>query len=109
MRMPMPSRSKDVGEAKAQVLVVDDEPGITRFLRDALTRHGYAVSVAADGHQALQLIDRHPVDIVVLDLMLPGMDGFEVLEHLASRSEGPQIDTRGRIQHFTSPVGGCAG
>lgn len=75
----------------AQVLVVDDEPGISRFLRQALTRHGYAVLLAADGDEALHLIDRNPVDLVVLDLMLPGLDGFEVLERLSGRHEGPQI------------------
>ena len=92
----------------AQVLVVDDEPDITRFLREALTRHGYTVSVAADGDEALRVIDQNPIDIVVLDLMLPGLDGFEVLQQLAHRDEGPQIvvlsaigDIRCRVRCLT--------
>jgi two-component system response regulator MprA len=64
------------------LLVVDDEPSITSFLRMGLTRAGYAVSVAADGPEALALCDSMHVDLVVLDLMLPGMDGVEVCQRL---------------------------
>jgi two-component system response regulator MprA len=64
------------------ILVVDDEPSITSFLRMGLTRAGYEVSVAADGPEALAICDNGHVDLVVLDLMLPGMGGVEVCQRL---------------------------
>jgi two-component system response regulator MprA len=64
------------------LLVVDDEPAITSFLRMGLAHAGYKVSVAADGQQALAVCDNGPIDLVVLDLMLPGMDGIEVCQRL---------------------------
>ena len=67
---------------RPSILVVDDEAAITSFLRMGLERAGYAVTVAADGPQALAACDTVPVDLVVLDLMLPGMDGVEVCQRL---------------------------
>jgi two-component system response regulator MprA len=67
---------------RPSVLVVDDEPSITSFLRMGLARAGYEVSVAADGPEALAVCDREHVDLVVLDLMLAGMDGVEVCRRL---------------------------
>jgi two-component system response regulator MprA len=64
------------------ILVVDDEPSITSFLRMGLARAGYQVLVAADGPEALGICDRERVDLVVLDLMLPGMNGVEVCQRL---------------------------
>ncbi len=64
------------------ILVVDDEAAITSFLRMGLARAGYEVTVAADGPQALAVCDSGHVDLVVLDLMLPGMDGVEVCQRL---------------------------
>jgi two-component system response regulator ResD len=67
---------------RGSVLVVDDEPTITEVVSAYLQRAGYATSVAGDGPQALaQAAAGHP-DLVVLDLMLPGMDGLEVLRRL---------------------------
>ena len=64
------------------ILVVDDEAAITSFLRMGLAQAGYEVSVAADGPEALAVCDGGHVDLVVLDLMLPGMDGVEVCQRL---------------------------
>ncbi len=64
------------------ILVVDDEPAITSFLRMGLARSGYEVTVAADGPRALAACDTTHIDLVVLDLMLPGMDGVEVCQRL---------------------------
>ena len=64
------------------ILVVDDEAAITSFLRMGLARAGYEVTVAADGPQALAVCDSGHIDLVVLDLMLPGMDGVEVCQRL---------------------------
>ncbi len=66
------------------VLVVDDDEPITAALRRALEYEGLRVSVARDGFTALDLVRRDPPDLVVLDLMLPGMTGIEVCEKLRS-------------------------
>jgi two-component system, OmpR family, KDP operon response regulator KdpE len=64
------------------VLVVDDEPAIRRFLRTSLDAQGYRVSESEDGDEALDAIRRNPPDVVVLDLGLPRLDGFEVIRRL---------------------------
>jgi DNA-binding response OmpR family regulator len=64
------------------VLVVDDEEAIAEAVRARLESEGYRVVVAADGAQALDAAEREPPDLVVLDLMLPGMDGLEVCKRL---------------------------
>jgi two-component system KDP operon response regulator KdpE len=73
-----------------RVLVIDDEPPIRRFLRTSLSAHGYDVLEAEDGKQALDLIRRNAIDLMVLDLGLPGaVDGFAVIEHL--RAAGSSV------------------
>lgn len=69
-----------------RLLVVDDEPPIRRFLRTALVAQGYRIEEADSGEAALEFLRRNPVDLVVLDLGLPGMDGLEVVRRL--RGEG---------------------
>jgi len=64
---------------------VDDEDQLRRVMRDLLERDGYDVIEAADGVEALDQVDRHGPDIIVLDLNLPGLDGYGVLSHLRSR------------------------
>jgi two-component system response regulator ResD len=70
---------------RGSVLVVDDEPTITEVVSRYLNRSGYATRVAGDGPQALELAAAEAPDLVVLDLMLPGMDGLEVLRRLRAR------------------------
>jgi DNA-binding response OmpR family regulator len=69
-----------------RILVVEDEVHVAGFLRDALTEIGYAVAVAAGGADALNKVVEHAPDLVLLDLNLPDMPGFEVLERLRARS-----------------------
>ena len=69
-----------------RLLIVDDEPPIRRFLKTALAAQDYRVDEAADAETALDFLKRNPVDLMVLDLGLPGMDGLEVLRRL--RAEG---------------------
>ncbi len=71
--------------ADVKVLLVDDEDQLRRVMRDLLERDGYVVTEARDGVEALDQIDRHAPDIIVLDLNLPGLDGYGVLAHLRSR------------------------
>jgi len=65
-----------------RVLVVDDEPAIRRFLRTSLAAQNYLVLEAEDGKSALDMLKRNTVDVLVLDLGLPGADGFEIIRGL---------------------------
>src|SRR5262249_20088818 len=64
------------------ILVVDDEPAVTLYLSDALSSHGYRTRTAPSGKDALEEIGREPPDLILLDLMMPGMSGWEVLRQL---------------------------
>ena len=75
----------------ARVLVVDDEPQIRRALRVALGGHGYVVEIAEDGEEALVAIASHVPDVIVLDLMMPGTDGLEVVKQTRQWSNVPII------------------
>lgn len=77
--------------APPRVLVVEDEPALAHGLRDALAYQGYAVEVVGEGRQGLDRARRGGFDVLVLDLMLPGMSGFAVLETL--RAEGNPTPT----------------
>ncbi len=67
---------------KARVLVVDDEEGNRDLLKRRVEREGYTVITAAGGHEALAVLAREPVDLVLLDVMMPDLDGLAVLERL---------------------------
>jgi CheY-like chemotaxis protein len=69
-------------EPELVVLVVDDEPNIRRLIQHHLTRHGYGVELAHDGRQALESLQARRPDLILLDVMMPGMDGFDVLRHI---------------------------
>jgi len=69
---PPPSRDR------TRILVVEDEPGIAGFVRRGLIFEGYAVEVAQDGRAALAILRDRPPDLLVLDVMLPGIDGFDL-------------------------------
>jgi DNA-binding response OmpR family regulator len=73
------------------VLVVDDEPKIVRLARDYLEKNGFRVATAADGPSALAMARREKPDLIVLDLLLPGMDGREVCRVLRAESDVPII------------------
>ena len=76
-------------EPEARLLVVDDEPNIRDLLAASLRFAGFEVVAAADGNEALKLAGEYHPDLVVLDIMLPDMDGFTVLRRL--RSAGPRV------------------
>jgi DNA-binding response OmpR family regulator len=68
--------------SRETILVVDDEPAIIQVVRDRLTREGFVVSSAPTGERALALVSGDAPDLIILDLMLPDLDGFEVLRRL---------------------------
>jgi type II secretory ATPase GspE/PulE/Tfp pilus assembly ATPase PilB-like protein/CheY-like chemotaxis protein len=80
-----PRRSGAHGQPACKVLLVDDEDSLRKVMKDLLERDGYIVTEARDGVQALDQVDRVGPDIIVLDLNLPGLDGYGVLSHLRSR------------------------
>ncbi len=86
-------------ESKSRILVVDDDPEIVSFLRRGLTFEGYAVDVAGDGIEALSKLRVGEPDLVILDIMMPGIDGIEVSRRLRQISNIPilMLTARGTI------------
>ena len=78
-----------VKAAPLKVLVVDDEPAIRRFLRTSLTAQCYLVTEAEDGTAALEDLRRRPIDILVLDLGLPDINGLDIIERV--RGQGSTV------------------
>jgi len=76
---------------KERILVIEDDEGIVRVLRRALSYEGYTVDTALDGETGLTLAREHQPDLVILDLMLPGIDGIEVCQRLRVISSTPII------------------
>lgn len=76
---------------KKQILIVDDEPSIVRLVRVKLESDGYAVLTASRGEEALRMLQVDRPDLVILDLMMPEMDGTETLRRIRSRSQLPVI------------------
>lgn len=75
----------------ARVLVVDDEPRVAEILRDAMIDLGYAVCIAGNGAEALQLVSRYQPDVVLLDLSMPLISGDAVLERLREADPGMPV------------------
>jgi two-component system response regulator MprA len=73
----------------ARVLVVDDDPAVLSALRRSLALEGYDITTAEDGETALSLIEALPVDLVILDVMLPGIDGFTVCGRIRKMVDVP--------------------
>ena len=76
---------------KAHLLIVDDDPRITDLLRRILAYEGYSVTIAASGNEALNRSLEHPPDLIVLDIMLPGLDGLEVAQRLRAAGDNVPI------------------
>ena len=76
---------------KRLILIVDDEPAIVRLVRAELQSSGFGVLTASRGEEALALLDVESPDLIVLDLMMPGMDGFETMRRIRAQSQVPII------------------
>jgi two-component system KDP operon response regulator KdpE len=76
---------------KERILIVDDEMSILKFVRSNLEDRGYAVTGATNGEEALHIIERELPDLIILDIMMPKMDGFEVCRRLREWSQTPII------------------
>lgn len=76
---------------KHMIMVVDDEPSIVRLTRARLQADDFAVVSATNGKEAISLFTREPADLILLDVMMPEMDGFETLRHIRQHSSVPVI------------------
>jgi DNA-binding response OmpR family regulator len=100
----MPQELKERRSGPPRVLVVDDEPAITDFIKLGLSREGFEVETAPDGRAALAAVDRFTPDVVVLDVMMPRMDGIALTRELAGDPKRGLVilsardDTEERIQ-----------
>ena len=74
-----------------RILVIEDEPKVARFLERGLKQQTYAVDVASNGEEGLQLASDHEYDLIVLDVMLPGRDGFGVLHELRAERRATRV------------------
>jgi len=95
--------------AATRVLVVDDEAPIVELLRGYLAREGWDVFAASDGPAAVEMARERAPDVVVLDVMLPGLDGFEVLRQLRTFSDAYVIMLTARAEEIDRIVGLSAG
>jgi two-component system KDP operon response regulator KdpE len=80
------------------ILIVEDDPNIRKLVRVNLVKRGYTVSEAGDSHQAIALFPEVPVDLVLLDLMLPGLSGVDVCAWIRARSDVPIIVLSARLE-----------
>ena len=90
-----------------RLLLIEDEEKVARFIVKGLTAERYAVDVASDGDKGLELAQTYSYDLIILDLMLPGMSGTEVLRHVRRRNERVPVlvltardALTDKVQHF---------
>jgi len=78
-------------EKKTHIMVVDDEPYVTRLVERTLEDAGYVVTVAYDGGSALDMLAEKEPDLILLDIRMPGLDGYQVLERIRESSDVPVL------------------
>ena len=88
-----------------RVLIVDDEPSIVELVRFTLEKEGFQCEVASDGLQALEKVERTQPDVVVLDLMLPGLDGLEVCRRIRQKTAVPIVMLTAKASEVDKVVG----
>jgi DNA-binding response OmpR family regulator len=88
-----------------KILVVDDDPKILKILKHSLTREGFEVISASNGVEAIEIIQGSCPNLVVLDIMMPGLDGFETLKRIKKISEVPVIILSARDDEIDKIVG----
>ncbi len=91
--------------AEERVLVVEDEPMVAEVVERYLRRDGYTVSVVHDGDKAMDVFERFQPDLIVLDLMLPGLDGAEICRRVRARSQASIIMLTARGEETDKIVG----
>ena len=89
-QLSMPSSRRSARE-QLRILAVDDDDQALRYIRDALVKSGYAVIATGDPEDALRLVEGEKPHLVLLDLMLPGVDGIDLMKEIVSASDVPVI------------------
>src|SRR5256885_10660742 len=80
-----------MGPTKPTILLVDDDPGIMAAVKQALVSHGYRMMTARDGEEALEVFEREPPELILLDLVMPRRGGLEVCQRIRELSSIPII------------------
>jgi DNA-binding response OmpR family regulator len=103
--MTMSSRPDDAADSRLQILIVDDDRKLCRLIRDYLHPLGYGVTAAHTGPEGLEIALRESFSAVILDVMLPGMNGFDVLRELRAKSPVPVLMLTGKGEEPDRIVG----
>ena len=86
-----PGKTAPRGVTVSRILVVDDEQRICRFVARALEANGFQIQIAVNGHEALRLVESQDYAVIVLDLLLPGLDGYEVLRRVIRANPAQRV------------------
>lgn len=89
----------------ARILIVDDEPSITEFVSYAMQKEGYLTEIASDGEEALRKIEQQHFDLFILDIMLPGIDGYEFCRRIRTKMSTPILFLSARDTELNKVVG----
>lgn len=89
----------------ARILIVDDEPSITEFVSYAMQKEGYQTEIASDGEEALRKIEQHHFDLFILDIMLPGIDGYELCRRIRAKMSTPILFLSARDTELNKVAG----
>lgn len=89
----------------ARILIVDDEPSITEFVSYAMQKEGYLTEIASDGEEALRKIEQQYFDLFILDIMLPGIDGYELCRRIRTKMSTPILFLSARDTELNKVVG----
>lgn len=89
----------------ARILIVDDEPSITEFVSYAMQKGGYLTEIASDGEEALRKIEQQHFDLFILDIMLPGIDGYELCRRIRTKMSTPILFLSARDTELNKVVG----
>lgn len=91
--------------ASGKILVVDDDQNICELLRLYIEKEGYSVAIANDGNSALQMFDAESPNLILLDIMLPGLDGWQVCREIRKKSQCPVIMLTAKGEVFDKVLG----
>lgn len=89
----------------ARILIVDDEPSITEFVSYAMQKEGYLTEIASDGEEALRKMEQQHFDLFILDIMLPGIDGYELCRRIRTKMSTPILFLSARDAELNKVVG----
>lgn len=89
----------------ARILIVDDEPSITEFVSYAMQKEGYLTEIASDGEEALRKIEQQHFDLFILDIMFPGIDGYELCRRIRTKMSTPILFLSARDTELNKVVG----